>query len=425
MIKTPNSTSGPPPTISFKPTDAYIPRSVEQLFPEESKLFHKLQQKEKQLDVVINRKLLDLQDQQTTQNNSALTGDEDGLEILRIYIYNVAENQMWQPNSNGEPSWTMRVEGRLLSDKEFKFSSFMSSISVELFGYMPLGQDGNNVIEWHADLNETDKEKAPATFDGVDIKRPGSSVPGIPGGEVSCEIVIQPKAFPIKLQVLSGDLADLVGCQEITQHDCFIKIFNYVKINNLLEVSQEPHVNKAQNVCVKCDELLFKIFKVERLGVAQVLEIISSTLLKPVEPIKVNHKINTNVSTTLGDLIIDLRVDPNLLDRTPDNSFSELLQDQAPMQQVAQLNEKMALSMQLLQYHKIRYDFYKGIAENPVEFLKKLNDKNSEYLKILCSDSINTGENDLIDEEIVRRSDYYSDELLEEYINLLYNSGNI
>ena len=73
----------------------------------------------------------------------------------------------------------------------------------------------------------------------------------------------------------------------------------------------------------------------------------------------------------------------------------------------------------------MKYDFYKKLSEDPVRFLKKILKRNEEYLKILSSDSVSFGANGMVDEEIVRRSDFYTDEFLKQHINILLNGGRI
>ncbi|CDK29098.1 unnamed protein product [Kuraishia capsulata CBS 1993] len=455
-----------PQAISFKPTDVAISQSLERLFPDQVELFRKLQNKEKQLDLIINRKLLDLQDHQNDINNK-LNEDSRKNEILRIFIYNISENQPWQQAvgqpSLQPPSWTLRVEGRLLSDQALdvpnrkKFSSFLSSVSIQLFKdgkkntetVIVPNQPNPDIVEWHDDQQrpKSEAEREQTQFDGLDVKRPGSSIPasalhGIEPTaeekEITCEILIQPKSFPVKLAVKNESLIELLGCSEITQHDCVIKLFNYIKVNNLFEVAEYPQqdghsIQQApENIVIKSDDFLFRIFELNSFTVSRMMDAISTKLLKPVDPIRINYTINTLTNSTLGDVVIDLKVNPDLINGPSTSSnndvsklISELLDNQSSAADIAKLNDGLTLNLQLLNFNKLKYDFYKGIIENPVEFLEKLHKKNSEYLNILASDSVGFGQTDLVDEEIVRRSDYYTDELISEHIGMLLGSGRM
>ncbi|KAH3668856.1 hypothetical protein OGAPHI_002611 [Ogataea philodendri] len=458
-------------SANMKPTDVVISKSIASVFPEKTELYHKLRAKERELDLMINKKVIDLQEYQQSVANG-LVEDPNDTQILRIFIFNTSENQPWQVKDQQvdnlpPPSWTLRIEGRLLNDtepadspKRKKFSSFLSGISVEL-----KAKDGNDeelqigsvndgpssrVIEWHDSFGSNEPERMKHQFDGLDIKRAGSSIPQseLPENEsadpsekeIVCNIVIQPKTYPIKLQVVNDALVELLGSSEISQPDCIHKIFNYIKMNNLFEVQtvqdkQGGNQQPQQVVTVKSDDLLYRIFAVSSLTFAQIMEIVSTKLLKPVEPIKLQYSINTLKETTLGDLVIDLKVNSRLVNPSfkPGAQqlaeISEMINQSILNKQTAKdlekVNESLRLNFQLLNYSKFKYDFYKKLSEKPVEFLKEVLDKNTELLKILSSDSFTFGNDGLLDEELVRRSEFYTDEFLSEHINILFNSGRI
>ncbi|QPG74220.1 hypothetical protein FOA43_001545 [Brettanomyces nanus] len=482
---------GPIASVHLKPTDITISKSLEKKFPEKVGLFNKLKTKERELDLMINKKLLDIQDYQQSIAGGYSQEDAKDTDILRIFIYNTSESQPWQtdPNDDTEqqPVWTLRVEGRLLGEKEpadspsrKKFSTFLSSLSVEL-----KAKDGKNdtlvikpapgvggghespntrIVEWHEDPQMPEAERTQKQFDGMDIRRGGSSIPQseVPKGEnvdssekeVIANIVIQPKMFPIKLQIVKDSLIELLGTTEITQSDCIHKIFNYIKVNNLFEVKTVPHsasvvtnghvqhqqIQQAPQqqkkiVTIKADDLLYRIFGLNTLTLPQMMEMISTKLLKPIEPIKIQYSINTLRSTTLGDVVIDLKVNSKLIDphmkpgaeeiASINRLLSEHVLNKQSSEELSRLIDNLRLNMQMLNYSKLKYDFYRKLSDDPVGFLRKIQDRNSEYLKILSSDSMSFGESGNIDEEVVRRSDFYTDEFLSQHINLLFNSGRI
>lgn len=488
---TPQQTSLPPPpppsaippAISLKPTDVTISPALEKLFPEEISFYRKLQTKEKQLDLFINRKVLDLQEHQTNSTNQLTSSTPDN-EILRIYIYNTSENQFWQLNEEQRqnigtqplppPWWTLRVEGRLLNSdpvdlpERKKFSSFLSSLSVEIHRKHKTddelilravnGGPSSRIIEWNDHLQnpKNDAEREQQQFDGLDVRRGGSSIPsdqlkdgdsvGEEEEEIYCDITIQPKMHPIRLQVLNEGLIELLGCNEITQRECFQRIFSYIKMKNLFEIQNQPQGQQNQQqsqsqqdhgtdpnsvITIKTDDLLYRIFETNSLSMPQILEAISTKLLKPIEPIKIKYVINTLASSTLGDVIIDLKVNSKLLNQkeAPGSSIdvSEIVNDvvrnQKSIDEINRLNETLNMDLQVLNYNKIKYDFYSKLVQDPVNFLESLQKKNAEYLRILSSDSMNYASVDLADEEVIRRSEYYTDEFISEHISALLNSG--
>lgn len=456
----------PPTAAHLKPTDITLSKAIQEMFPEKVEQLNQLKRRERELDLVINKKLLDIEDYQQSIAGGLTQENPDDYDILRIFIYNTSENQPWQTAAKGaSPTWTLRVEGRLLGDKlpvdspqRKKFSMFLSALSVELkardgddeeleIGKAAANGPDTRIIEWHDDPNMPEADRLAKQFDGLDVKRAGISIPQseVPQGEtvdpsekeVVANIVIQPKTFPIKLQVVKDSLIELVGTNEITQADCLRKLFAYIKSNNLFEVQQNTQGKEKSGpkpVTVKADDLLFRIFGRQVLTLPQMLEALSTRLLKPIEPIHIQYSINTLRSTTLGDVVIDLKVNTKLIAGAKPGSeelasiskiLSEEVLNKETAEELARLNESTHLSMQMLNYSKLKHDFYQQLAENPVEFLTQLESRNNEYLKILSSDSMSFGTNGMADEEIVRRSDFYTDEFLQQHIGLLLNSGRM
>lgn len=460
------------PPIQLKPTDQSIPPCLKEHFPEKVALYEQLQSRERLLDMMINRKLLDLQDHQQRITTEGLSGHSNE-ETLRIFIYNTSENQSWQNPENPSqnlPMWTLRIEGRLLNDNtplnaptRHKMSWFLSGLSIDLKaadgnsdeelivkGVQAPGSSGSSekLIEWHDDVDLPEAERISKEFDGMDIKRGGSSVPNGQGEEreIVANIVIQPKSYPIKLMITDENLMELVGTNEITQNECIKRIFWYAKVNQLFEVqnlestgnakdSTDSGKNKGKKIIsVKSDELLMKIFNSQYLTMPQIMEAVGNKLLKPVEPIRIEYKINTLKNTTLGDVIVDIKVNKSILEEKK-KSLLELddinklvtddILDKQSIADLLKLDENLRLNMQILNYSKTKYDFYKKFSENPAEFLKQVIQKNDEYLKILSSDSMSFGRDGLVSEELVRKSDFYTDDFLKEHINLLLNSGRI
>ena len=173
------------------------------------------------------------------------------------------------------------------------------------------------------------------------------------------------------------------------------------------------------------------IFGLPKLTMPKIMEIVGNKLLKPVEPIRVNYHINTLKNTTLGEVIIDVKVNKAGLGQGKavlDDINALITEEVLNKQDIAdlmKLDENLKLNMQILNYSKTKYDFYKKFSENPAEFLRKVLQKNEEYLKILSSDSMSFGKDGLVSEELVRKSDFYTDEFLKQHINLLLNSGRI
>lgn len=284
------------PVNSMQPTDTYIPGFLNELVPELSD-YEKLIETEKKLDIYLSRKQIDLYQSVTQWNNSKnSTGafghyDSDDIKYLRIFVSNTAENQVWQVEQQHEdkikagedetveedtlqpePTWTMRIEGRLIDDLNAdnqnrpKFSSFIKDIAVDFKKQIknettddededdPMngnGEDNNNinnddddtngkgtqqivdVVEWHYDPD------APVEFDGLDIKRTGSE-------NLQCTITIQPRGITGNHLQYSPELSMIIGKASGSLHEAVYSMYKYLLINNLL-ISDNGKADNGKN----------------------------------------------------------------------------------------------------------------------------------------------------------------------------------
>jgi len=398
-------------TMQTRPTDINIPHSIDKIVPE-VELYRRLQEAEKRVDIFTSRKINDLQE--------SISKIPRKKELLRIYIFNTAENQPWQlqpgQQPTEEPSWTLRIEGRLVNKDNAedparrKFSSFLTGISIDLFQQnnytdqqqqqQPPQPDNTkeNVIEWH---EQTDPSIQRVDFDGLDVKRSGTE-------NIKTKVTIQPKEFPVKFEV-SNELASLLGVSELTQHDAVYSIWQYIQFNNL----QAPEDKRIIN----CDENLSKLFGVPRFNFRDLIELLAKHL-SPKKPIELNYEIKVDKSSTLGETVIDVEVP---LD---DISEQEAWRNEAKNmisqhdESVKELNSKIVLGIQALHNSHRKYQFYDELSKDPVNFFKDFTESHSNLLKILSGDE---GYN----EESVRKSDFYTDEMLSENVNILLKTNRI
>lgn len=117
----------------------------------ESRLYAQLVEFENKLDATVSRKKLDIQE--------ALAKPMKIKRVLRVFVSNTAADQYTHERAgeasafDAMPSWTLRVEGRLLdppntrksSAVSAKFSSFVKSIYVELQRDASLYPEGNTI----------------------------------------------------------------------------------------------------------------------------------------------------------------------------------------------------------------------------------------------------------------------------------------
>lgn len=395
------------PVVSLRPTDFTLPKSLDALFPE-IELIRKLQDAEKRIDVFATRKWLELQESMQVVDKES--------SILRIFIYNIAENQLWQQElakSQGKEvdetvpaTWTLRIEGRLLGeDKEAdastrkKFSNYVTGIAIDLdsnakFEPIDNNSPSRNIIEWH----EMPRGNT-AAFDGLDVKRKGSE-------KVKCKIIIQPKEYPAKFQLAEG-LAEILGASEMSEKDVVYSLWQYVQINRLQDQTDKRLVN--------CNEELESVIGYKQIVFPE-LVLLTKKFLKPVEPIRIDYEVCTDKSSTLGDLVLDVNVDTRKVVSEDTVKDKELFFENDAA--VKDLEAKMAIDIQALNQSRTKYEFFKKFSQDPIGFLDKWTESQAKSLKILTGDEGYTEEN-------ARRSEFYNDELLDDNIDLLFNSSRM
>lgn len=468
----PRQNPAPAPTMSYTPTETTIPTSLYSKVPNLA-LYKKLQESERKIDLLITRKSLDLQvlQSQTTQHTSY----QKHSGTLRVFVYNTVENQPWQrqllkeqglpvPDTAVEPSWTLRVEGRYLGEDEStkidsaeaakpteqkSFSSFLSGISVDLIGNEQypafVNSPQSSIIEWrdpHIDQQgkPIGSTASSAAFDGLDVKRNGIY-------NLRCKIAILPKIQSSLLR-LSPPMAQFTGKQEISQQELIFLIWQYVLYKGLLKnvdsLSNVPAVtvvgintkssgnsNSGNSTdegddlkVVECDAILQSLFNVPSFRFSDLFKLIQPHFL-PREPIILDYEIDTQRSTTLGDLVIDIPVElPATLSPFQQGvieSSKRIVEKLSSLDAAIQkLNNKIALGVVALQHSNSREVFYRELSQDPVKFMEKWLQSQLETFKVLKSD-------EGYDEEVVRRAEYYQEheDLLKENINILLGAGKI
>lgn len=419
------------PSLSFTPTEVNIPPSLYNKVPN-LELYKKLQDAERQLDLLIAQKGLDFQSIQAASMQPANVKRETG--TLRIFIYNTCENQPWQNTTSeslsGDASWTLRVEGRFITDDEenkptedMKFSSFLSGVSIEIVpnkDYPALQGAQSNIIEWRGDNQPAGSKKqfnnGPPRwlFDGIDVKRHGVF-------NIKTKIAILTKDFSFKLH-LSPEMAQFTGKVEASQQDLVFLIWQYVLFKKLFKkaenLSSVPAVSassvSSQSLgvqgeesdlsMVQSDDVLKDLLKVDSFRFKDLYKLIQPHV-RPRQPIVLEYEVDTTRSTTLGDVVVDIpvelalsmsKIEKEIIDENKSAFESMSKSDEL----VQYLNQRISLGIVALQNANSREQFYRELSEDPVVFLKNWLESQSETLKALKSEE---GYN----EEEVRRAEYF------------------
>ncbi|XP_035894691.1 brahma-associated protein of 60 kDa-like [Anopheles stephensi] len=333
-----------------KLADKILPQKVRELVPE-SQAYMDLLAFERKLDATITRKRLDIQE--------TLKRPMKQKRKLRIFISNTFYPAQQEPDPMNptmprvEPSWELRVEGRLLEDTgkpdglkmKRKFSSFFKSLVIELDKEL-YGPD-NYLVEWHR--THTTQET-----DGFQVKRTGDR-------NVRCTILLLLDYQPLQFK-LDPRLARLLGVHTQTRPVIISALWQYIKTHRLQDAHEREYI--------ACDKYLEQIFGCQRMKFAEIPQRLNP-LLHPPDPIVINHVIvveggegQDGKQTACYD--IDVEVDDALK-----HQMNNFLMSTASQQEIQALDGKIHDTVETIQQLKTNREFFLSFAKEPHTFIHR------------------------------------------------------
>ncbi|KAI8812324.1 SWI/SNF complex 60 kDa subunit [Cladochytrium replicatum] len=360
-----------------------------------------LQEFEKKLDATITRKRLDVAEypHKPPKNQK---------RVLRVFLSNLASDQFIPVNEHGEPeqfdrmnppvpSWTLRIEGRLLDPPNSrksqpnppKFSTFVSRVAVRLFRD-PSYAEGN-IIEWYKQPNAPE-------CDGFEIKRMGDR-------DVHAQILIYLANTQDRYR-LREDLATLLDIHTDTKENIIMALWQYIKVNKLQDSEDKKRIN--------CDAALEKVLKKSHFYFPDTPHIISGLLMPP-DPVMLEYMIKVDKEYTISQYAYDIEVDVEDISRT--KTFNVLAGNAQIQKDVSAIDEKIVSLIQGINHYKAKRDFMLAFAKDPVNFINQWIASQSRDLEILIGD-------ERINREELRRSDFYTQQWVQEAVyNYLLRDG--
>ncbi|KAI8131310.1 hypothetical protein DUD61_005032 [Geotrichum candidum] len=434
--------------VDPKPRDLKLSSQFATLLPE-SNLYHTLVESERRLDALLNRKRLDLQDSLNNRGLSA-NGGARRKETMRVFISNTVQDQTWQRMdvdgrdfdfdiSGGVPaSWNLRIEGRLLNEEgdlehRKKFSTYFTSISVE-FENDEFGGTETHVAEWHEaapsglqpQQQQGQQPQQQVEFDVLDVRRKGSR-------PIKAKITLQPKQYPTRLTV-SQPLRDLLGLErEETRAGVVLGLWKYVKFHNLQDLEEKR--------VIRCDQGLKNLFSSTANGAAapapvagttlqqqqqqpvsgsidkflfpQVVQLLEPHLSAP-QPIVIDYTIQVSKENNLGEHVYDIELE--LEDEAGKLATKTLLDNWDTAPEITQLDEQIARTIQALNTSRLKHKFLADLAAQPSQTIENWLESQAADLRVIMSDR---GFN----EEEVRHSEFYTEEVLNQSVHLFLNGS--
>ncbi|KAI1256703.1 hypothetical protein MGN70_001828 [Eutypa lata] len=398
---------------SRKPTDKNLPDGVDDCtIGDMAVRYRELRDYERRLDATMTRKRLDIVD---SVNRSVKRW-----KTLRIWITNTAEDQIWQGNglsvdtfdfsSNLEPTYRVKIEGRLLDDDDdldqdddsddagdadrmdedgpaesksktnkqpkYRFSHFFKALSVDF----PTSRKGvDQSVEWKKPERSGPSSNLPAAadFDELTFKR---------GGDENVNITInlfrheEPERYAI-----SPELEDIVDMTEATRQEIVMGIWEYIKLMGLQEDEEKRSF--------RCDDLLRKAFNGIESGSIPKLHDYITPHLRPLPPVKLPYtiRLDEEFHKDSQPTVYDVRVavdDPlkeKMLAFLNNAGYASMLKE------VASLDDQLALIMQAVHKSKAKHVFLKSLSEDPATFVKDWLSSQKRDLDIIMGESMRGG----------------------------------
>ncbi|KAH7325338.1 hypothetical protein B0J17DRAFT_723105 [Rhizoctonia solani] len=385
-------------------------------------LYEQLVEREKKLDWITQRKRIELQD--------AIHKVTKTRRTLRVFVSHTASNQAWQASENpappnfetgeGVPSWTLRIQGRLLESEEMnsedastsapKFSALLKGMRVEIEREQALYAEPNHV-EWH----NTAQEHA---VNGFNITRRGDQ----PLTRIRIMLHPAPHDPSLVRFKLSPQLSNLLDLTSATRPDAISAMWTYVRSRGLFD--------KVDRRKVRSDDALRTITNSDMFDFHHIPEIVTRNLVHP-EPIILNYELkleanNPNPTPKAFDIPID--VDDVALKTKLQEAYAAITQgDQTEIQT---LDDKTTQIISQINALSLKREFCKSYAANPQQFINRWITSQSRDLDIILGQGgmagagnakpgVNLGDEDL------RRSEFFRLPWVREAIGVYEGTRNL
>ncbi|KAI1435607.1 hypothetical protein GGR50DRAFT_309855 [Xylaria sp. CBS 124048] len=407
---------------SRKPTEKNLPDGVDEcIIGDVAQRYRELRDFERRLDATMTRKRLDIVD--------AVARSTKRWKTMRIWITNTAEDQTWQGNnivdsfdfnSNLEPTYRVKIEGRLLDDDydvdkdddqedtksandpdrmdedgpaepapqssnppRYRFSYFFKALDVDFPG-SPRGADKS--VEWKKPERVGGAPNLPAAadFDELTFKRSGDE-------NVNITINLTRHEEPERY-ALSPILEDILDMREATRQEAVMGIWEYIRMMGLQEDEEKRNF--------RCDELLRSALGIEMGAIPRLAEYITPHLrpLPPVQlpyTIRLDEQFHKDPQPTIYD--VRVLVDDPLRDRM--TGFLNNAGYAGMLKEVASLDEQLAVVIQAIYVSKAKRDLLKSLSDDPATFVRNWLSSQKRDLEVILGEAMRGGGEDASGDE--------------------------
>ena len=351
-----------------RPSDKQLPALQEIA---ESHLYNKLLQSERQLDSILIRKRLDMQE--------ALSKSPRSRNTLRISVansYNADDGQ-----------FVLQVQARLLHPNQQQNLADKQKSSANAFSahvkHCVIQLGDRETVQWS-------KSAAGQECDGVEVRR-------LSRDPVECKILIQLDSSPEKFR-LSPELQAVLCVLSDSRSAVIMALWQYIKSQRLQD-SQDFRL-------VHCDDKLKSVFGVEQFPFNTLPDLLHRHLL-PLDPIEIPYTIRTDLPQAECSFVVDVEVDVEDVSRAAMFKFINNINSQ---REYVALDAQLTRIIQQIHIHKIKKDFMYTFAQDPAVFLEKWIASAARDLEVVLGDN-------RLNAEYQRRSAFYQEEWLPEALS--------
>ncbi|KAM0276920.1 hypothetical protein ACHAQH_006251 [Verticillium albo-atrum] len=400
---------------SRKPTDKELPEGVEDCLATGDAVaqrYKELRDIERRLDATLMRKRLDIAD--------SLNRITKRYKTLRIWINNTVENQVWQTNGTGaetfdfapnaEPSYRVKIEGRLLDDsdedlsddadelvngddgstttpKDQCFTHFFKHMSVE-FDKSRSRAAADQTVTWNKFGNTKPnhaKSQASTEADELTFKRNGDA-------NMNITIKLTRQESPERHRV-RPELAAIIDMAEATRQEAIMGVWDYIRASGLQEDEEKRHF--------RCDIFLRKIVTRGDVGAVPNLGEYVDRFLEPLPPvslpytIRVDEAFHRDPQPTVYD--VQVAVDDSF--RSDTLPFVASPTYGTALKEIVALDDQLTTLIGAVANSKAKHSFFMSLGKDPVNFLQDWFSSQKRDLEIIVGEATRGGGEDASGEE--------------------------
>ncbi|KAI0107069.1 hypothetical protein GGR51DRAFT_165318 [Nemania sp. FL0031] len=409
---------------SRQPTDKNLPDGVDDyIVGDVGQRYRELRDFERRLDATMTRKRLDIVD--------AVTRSAKRWKTLRIWITNTVQDQVWQGNglnvdtfdfnSNLEPTYTVKIEARLLDDDSdldndedhettkagsddadrmdedgpadpeskptkpprYRFSHFFKALHVD---FPPNRRGIEQSVEWKKPERVGGSPNLPAAgdFDELTFKRHGDENLNIIINLIRHE---EPGRYAI-----SPALQDIIDMREATRQEIVMGVWEYIKMMGLSEEDERR--------TFRCDGLLRTAFGIE-IGEMPKLTDYISPHLQPLPPVQLPYtiRLDEQFHKDPQPTVYDIRVAVDDPLREKISTFLNNPGYAGMLKEVATLDEQLAVIIQAIHVSKAKHGFLKSLSEDPATFVRDWLSSQKRDLEVILGEAVRGGGEDATGDE--------------------------